>query len=633
MKLYENILACGDAVVHLHICSFNVCIRHASGCSYSFEDTGLESSLDKCSSNIDEQYSAEMPWKFPILTATADDQDTGLAYDLGLPEYATENGDLRELPEEHREWGDPIVIKPEPETDLDYGENSYATSNNIKQVKEAIVAHSLSSVLHGEYGPESDMNFQGLATPKQEEATSNTASRPVNPASFFCQLCNKGFVKYINYQKHMIRYHKDGECHLCKASLRDGHELNEHLVECHPNDRDKWVPCDINKQRPMACPLCPKSFNNIVELKKHLSVHTGIRPYPCQSCGKSYYDKKRLQLHVAQEHPELEVKAPSVELYGCSECGRQFTNKWERNKHVMIHSNKKPYSCEQCGKCFTRPDYVRAHTQAVHAKNGTFPCYICGSVFSYRETLRIHLLKHDPEREFSCKHCTAAFTVRYELQLHLHVAHSDKKRSRLTPAERKEMGKKKLCLVCGDVLANKVSLWHHNRRMRRECNFACSQCEKRFESKRDLKVHVRIHTGEKPFRCEICSKTYRQRGHLTVHMRTHTGVKPYKCQQCEKSFTVKSGLDKHMLLHARRQNIMVTADLTEGSDQLVEHVEGDDEPDYTNSPAISSDKPEEGDENVDAAFEEDASSCSPSDNSPDNNSSSKAATVSTGEAC
>ena len=79
--------------------------------------------------------------------------------------------------------------------------------------------------------------------------------------------------------------------------------------------------------------------------------------------------------------------------------------------------------------------------------------------------------------------------------------------------------------------------------------FSCSECDKAFQLKGDLKRHTLIHTGTKPFTCDLCDKQFTRRFTMTEHMRIHTGDRPFSCTLCNKSFTLKTNLTDHLRTH------------------------------------------------------------------------------------
>ena len=52
--------------------------------------------------------------------------------------------------------------------------------------------------------------------------------------------------------------------------------------------------------------------------------------------------------------------------------------------------------------------------------------------------------------------------------------------------------------------------------------------------------------GERPFACKICNKSFNQKGALQIHMTRHTGEKPYPCDFCPASFSQKGNLRAHI---------------------------------------------------------------------------------------
>ena len=66
--------------------------------------------------------------------------------------------------------------------------------------------------------------------------------------------------------------------------------------------------------------------------------------------------------------------------------------------------------------------------------------------------------------------------------------------------------------------------------------FSCSQCDRNFESEKDLLEHERIHTEEKPYSCSQCGRNFESETILLEHERIHTDKKPYSCSQCDWNF-------------------------------------------------------------------------------------------------
>lgn len=55
-----------------------------------------------------------------------------------------------------------------------------------------------------------------------------------------------------------------------------------------------------------------------------------------------------------------------------------------------------------------------------------------------------------------------------------------------------------------------------------------------------------VGAGERPFKCTQCDKAFNQKSALQVHMVKHTGKKPFKCELCSIRFTQKSNMKHHM---------------------------------------------------------------------------------------
>lgn len=87
----------------------------------------------------------------------------------------------------------------------------------------------------------------------------------------------------------------------------------------------------------------------------------------------------------------------------------------------------------------------------------------------------------------------------------------------------------------------------------RELPYKCNHCPKSFNSRRNLKTHLRIHYGEKLHKCKVCQKEFTRRYDVGRHMLIHTQSreKSFKCNECEKCFYEKRTLANHLRKHLK----------------------------------------------------------------------------------
>ncbi|KAK7147432.1 hypothetical protein R3I94_010071 [Phoxinus phoxinus] len=193
--------------------------------------------------------------------------------------------------------------------------------------------------------------------------------------SFPCLSCQRTFPTCAELLRHQ-QGHAQQEglqqlpCMHCNASFPRPSQLLQHQRTQH-----------ASKAGGFLCAECGRAFNSHSNLRIHLNVHTGARPYICTDCGKSFSQSGALKIHRRIHTGERP--------YTCSYCGRGFPHLAGVRAHQRIHTGEKPYRCGLCGKCFTQSGALKIHTR-IHTGERPFVCGLCGKSFSNRSGIRFH---------------------------------------------------------------------------------------------------------------------------------------------------------------------------------------------------------------------------------------------------
>lgn len=294
-------------------------------------------------------------------------------------------------------------------------------------------------------------------------------------------------------------------------SLTDEHDLNfisEDDIKSIIVEVPKATTLEVEIESPVKRELRSRGKKNTNSRGKRSLTMTNVKKPKrlyCVECKAAFYSVQALRRHCSQNHPVKNTVGR-----GCECCFEKFDTFRAALLHRKLHN--KPYVCEDCWEGFETNGEVASHNCSKpdkSTKEGLKQCDQCGK--SYKPGyIRIHMLTHNDERTYSCKQCPKKFKVLGGLHSHIQWAHKRVKNHK--------------CEFCNTLFISSSARCAHIRKIHlREKKHVC-KCGKGFFSKSELERHMLTHTGVKNFHCHLCEKSYQTRHGLNVHLRSHSQI-------------------------------------------------------------------------------------------------------------
>jgi len=212
----------------------------------------------------------------------------------------------------------------------------------------------------------------------------------------FCAECGQDFKTNGELKIHIKTHsqiNKGFVCPHCGNAFASRGSMDVHIIRIHVAEKTHRCPVES----------CHKMFKTVGEVKQHQKTHSNAKDFICTTCGSSYASKQQLQNHCNLLH------AVSPDGY---------------------------FHCGECEAIFKTPLELRTHDRRTHhVPEKKFRCDVCGKAFSVLCNLQRHLMMHSDERPFSCpdSDCGARFRTKYHYQKHYRThmkgqSHNSRKR-------------------------------------------------------------------------------------------------------------------------------------------------------------------------------------------------------------
>lgn len=191
--------------------------------------------------------------------------------------------------------------------------------------------------------------------------------------------------------------------------LEDWNGMSSSQPGLDPLKHNEGGSSKISPSGDKECSFCGKTFRTNGLLQRHITCHTGEKPFECTTCGKSFRQKGSLQTHMRKHTGE--------KPFSCLICGKNFSQNGTLAAHIRIHTGEKPFSCSVCQKSYNEKGRLVRHMR-IHTGEKPFSCTLCGKRFSEKGNLNKHKRIHTGEKPFGCSVCEKRFSLLAHLKHH-----------------------------------------------------------------------------------------------------------------------------------------------------------------------------------------------------------------------
>ncbi|KAK4473812.1 hypothetical protein MN116_003146 [Schistosoma mekongi] len=237
---------------------------------------------------------------------------------------------------------------------------------------------------------------------------------------FMCSNCGMRFMMLRSLKSHVNNILSGVDT--CLSSLSFEHQGSDNDLQNIKNAKKVNV-FNSNRNTNNVSSLSSNLVGEIAKLQPsdHLSLSEKylIKAARERVENTISFPKARIDSHLMHHKSSITVSGNV-----CNICNAKFTKKSDLRYHLNVHFGIRPYECDKCYRRFMKHSQLRQHKFKVHELNipktvvtskrktvnkHALICHLCNSGFSSRSSLRLHVRLHTGTRNYGCPYCNSVF--------------------------------------------------------------------------------------------------------------------------------------------------------------------------------------------------------------------------------